>query len=163
MASGKTRVGREFARFLGWPFYDTDDLIEEKAGVTISEIFADQGETAFRTIETRVIKAIADKKNCVVALGGGAVLCDENWTFLNSGITICLAAPVQVLADRIARNHNRPLMAGLDKSERLEKIRRMLNERQPYYDHAQFCFKSSDHRSINDFVYHIYSTLLDSL
>ena len=164
MASGKSRIGREFARLLGWPFYDTDAWIEKKAGKEISRIFAEDGEAAFRNIETQVIKEAALKKNNVIALGGGAVLRDENWRYISeSGVTICLTAPVEILSERIARNQHRPLMANLTHEERVAKIKKMLAERQPYYDRAQFTFKSSNDRSVADFVQYIFDTLLEEL
>ncbi len=164
MASGKSRIGREFAALLGWPFFDTDALIEKKAGKRISKIFADEGEVAFRALETEVIRELALKKNNVIALGGGAVLRDENWQIISaSGITICLTAPVETLADRIARNRRRPLMANLSPQERIAKIKKMLAERQPFYDRAQFTFSGSNHRSSSQFVQHIFNTLLEAL
>ena len=164
MASGKSRIGRAFANMLGWPFLDTDDLIEQRAGKKISEIFADDGEAIFRQIETAVIKDVSNLKNNVIALGGGAVVRDENWRFLNeSGFTICLNAPVHVLADRIGRNDERPLMANLSHEERVQKIRDMLEVRQPYYARAQFQFESSDDLPVQEFVNHIFETLLEKL
>ncbi len=164
MASGKTRIGNEFARLLGWPFHDTDKLIEEKAGKKISRIFEEEGEAAFRNLETQVIKEAALKKNNVIALGGGAVLRDENWRYISaSGVTICLTAPVEILSKRIARSQHRPLMANLSDEERVARIKEMLAERQPYYDRAQFTFKSFDDRPVDDFVRHIFDTLLEKL
>ncbi|MBN1466097.1 shikimate kinase [candidate division KSB1 bacterium] len=164
MASGKSSIGKSFAKFLGWPFHDTDDLVEKRAGRSISEIFAQDGEEAFRQLETAVLKELAEQKNCVVALGGGAVMRDENWRYLrNSGVTISLTAPVEVLADRIGRNDARPLMAQLSHAERVRKIQEMLARRQPYYDRADFHFESSAERSASEFVHHIYATLLEKL
>ncbi|MBN1481647.1 shikimate kinase [candidate division KSB1 bacterium] len=164
MGSGKSRVGRAFANMLGWPFLDTDDLIEERAGKKIGQIFAHDGEKVFRQLETDVIKEVSHLKNNVIALGGGAVIRDVNWEFLNSsGVTICLAAPVELLAERIGRNEDRPLMAALSHSERQQKIKKMLQERQPYYDRAQFQFESTNDRSIQDFINHIFETLLEQL
>lgn len=164
MASGKSRIGREFAKLLGWPFHDTDELIELKAGKPISKIFEQDGETVFRRIEAEVVRETALKKNNVVALGGGAVIREENWRQISgSGVTICLQAPVEVLAERIARNQQRPLLANLTDEERIAKIDAMLSERQPYYDRAQFTFSSSNSRPISKFVQDIFDTLLEEL
>ena len=164
MASGKSRIGKSFARMLGWPFYDTDELIEEKAGKSISQIFADEGEDYFRQLETLVIKELSDLKNNVVALGGGAVIRDENWQYLkNSGVTIRLSAPVDILAERIGRNEERPLMANMSHEERMKKIEEMLVARQPHYEQADFHFESSDERPVPDFVNYIFETLLEKL
>lgn len=164
MASGKSRAGKAFANLLGWPFLDTDDLIEQKAGKKISDIFTNDGEEIFRQIETSVIKDISELKNNVVSLGGGAVIREENWTYLNeSGITIGLSAPVDVLADRIGRNQDRPLMANLSHDERVQKIQDMLNVRQKYYDRADFKFINTDDIPVPDFVNLIFETLLEKL
>lgn len=164
MASGKSRIGREFAQLLGWPFYDTDDLIESRAGKPISRIFEHDGEEFFRNLEAQVVHETALKKNNVVALGGGAVIREENWRQISeSGVTICLHASAEVLAARIARNQQRPLLANLSDEERIAKIKAMLSERQPYYDRAQFTFNSSNNSTIAKFAQHIFSTLLEKL
>lgn len=164
MASGKSRAGRAFANLLGWPFLDTDDLIEEKAKKKISDIFADDGEEAFRQLETLVIKDVSEMKNNIVALGGGAVIREINWDYLkSSGVTISLYAPVEILAERIGRNEDRPLMANMTHDERVQKIQDMLNVRQHYYDRADFHFESSNDRPVPDFVNHIFETLLENL
>ena len=164
MASGKSRIGSAFAHLLGWPFHDTDELIEEYAGKKISEIFEHDGEEAFRHIETQVIENVSNMKNNVIALGGGAVVREQNWQLIsNSGITIRLAAPVHVLSERIARNQDRPLMANLSETERIKKIEAMLKTREPYYRRAQFTFESSDDMPVPDFIRHIYATLLERL
>ncbi|MBN1561335.1 shikimate kinase [candidate division KSB1 bacterium] len=163
MASGKSSVGKSFAQFLGWPFYDTDELVERKAGKSISHIFAQEGEAAFRELESAVIIELSELKNSVVALGGGAVMRDENWRYLKrSGVTINLSAPVEILAERIGRNSARPLMAQLSREERVRRIEEMLNERQRYYDRADFHFESSD-RPVPEFIDHIFETLLEKL
>jgi shikimate kinase len=87
-----------------------------------------------------------------------------NWDYLNaSGITVGLSAPVDVLAERIGRNQDRPLMANLSHEERIQKIEDMLRIRQPYYERADFHFKSSNELSVPDFVNHIFETLLEKL
>ena len=164
MGSGKSRVGKAFAQMLGWPFHDTDSLIEQKAGKSISQIFAKDGEEVFRHIETSIIKDIAKKKNNVVALGGGAVIRDENWDyFKKSGVTIALHAPVEILAERIGRNQERPLLANLSYEQRIQKIDEMLQVRQPHYDRANFQFESSNERPVPEFVNLIFETLLEKL
>lgn len=164
MASGKSRIGKAFAQLLGWPFYDTDDLIEQVADKKISQIFAQNGEDFFRQLETHVIHDISEKKNIVVALGGGAVIREKNWDLIKkSGISICLTAPIEVLSERIARNSNRPLLANLTEDERQEKIKNMLKKRNPYYSRAQFIFESTNSRPVPEFVNHIFETLLENI
>jgi shikimate kinase len=73
MGSGKSTVGPLVAERLGWRFIDADDVIEREAGTTISQIFAQQGESAFRDLEHKTIRQLALEENLVLALGGGAI------------------------------------------------------------------------------------------
>ena len=164
MASGKTVIGKQFSSMMSWPFYDTDDLIEEKAGKSISQIFADQGEEAFRKIETDIIHQVAQKKHQVIALGGGAVLRTKNWKIISkSGISICLTAPVNVLISRISQKSHRPLMYNLTGNELGQKIENMLEERQPYYQRADYTFENGGQLSIKEFALSIFKTIRDDI
>ena len=82
MGAGKSRVGEATAKSLGWRFVDTDRFIEEREGRTIPEIFAQQGEAAFRELESDVIREAGVLTGAVIATGGGAVLREENVTAL---------------------------------------------------------------------------------
>ncbi len=164
MASGKTAIGKQFSSMMNWPFYDTDNLIEEKAGKSISQIFADDGEEVFRKIETDIIRQIASKKHQVIALGGGAILRDKNWNIIaKSGISICLTASVVVLANRIMQKSHRPLMANLTDRELLLKIENMLKERQPYYQKADYSFENGGELSIKEFALSIFKIIRDDI
>jgi shikimate kinase len=164
MGSGKSRIGSAFAQLLGWPFHDTDELIEQRTGKIIRDIFATEGEEGFRNHETDVIREISAWKNNVIALGGGAVLCEVNWELISaSGITICLTAPVAVLSERISRSQHRPLMDNLSEGERRRKISDMLAQRQRFYNRAQFTFESTNDRPIVEFVSTIFEILMEKL
>src|SRR2546423_6519152 len=76
--TGKSSVARELAARLKYDCVDADEVIEREAGKTIAAIFADEGEAAFRDWESKVVAALSRKRQTVVALGGGAVLRDEN-------------------------------------------------------------------------------------
>ncbi|MBN2412148.1 shikimate kinase [candidate division KSB1 bacterium] len=164
MASGKTAIGKQFSSMMSWPFYDTDYLIEESAGKAISQIFADEGEAAFRKIETDIIRKVAAKTNQVIALGGGAVLREQNWKIIaNSGISICLTAPVAVLANRIIQKSHRPLMANLSGRELHDKIENMLKERQPYYLKADYSFENGGELPVKEFALSIFKIIRDDI
>ncbi|NOY58168.1 MAG: shikimate kinase [Calditrichaeota bacterium] len=164
MATGKSRVGQEFARLLGRPFIDSDDLIEERAGMSISDIFSREGEPAFRQLEIKIVREISKKKNQVVALGGGAVIDEKNWQKISdSGLTICLTAPADLLYDRISRKTHRPLMASSSSAELLAKIKNLFAQREPYYTRADYCFKSSSALSPRKLAAKIYEQLLDEV
>lgn len=161
MASGKSRVGRAVAEKLGRTFVDTDALIAERAGKTVSDIFAQDGEAAFRKMERDVIAEIAaDTDPRVVALGGGTLTQPENLGLIRkTGILVRLWATPETLSERIGRKNTRPLMAGLSPEERLEKIRTMLAEREKYYSCADFSVESSNAYSEDRVVFRVLSIL----
>ncbi len=144
MGTGKTAVGWRLARALGVPFVDTDTLIEKRSAARIPEIFEQQGETGFRTIEKAVIRGLADGVRRVVATGGGAVLDPDNFAVLRSlGPVIHLNAPAEtVLARTRGDSGTRPLLAGEDP---LERIRSLQRERAPVYGGADHEIDTSRH------------------
>lgn len=164
MATGKSRVGSDFAKILGWPFYDTDDLIEESAGKSISKIFEQDGEQVFRKIESDVIENLAEKIHNVVALGGGAVMSDDNWRLLcQSGLTICLHATPQVLYERIHGRSHRPLLNSLPDSELMDRIKEMLKIRGPRYAEAHYSFESTQDVPADILANNIFESLRDEI
>lgn len=111
--SGKTTVGRVLAQRLGVAFIDTDDLVVEATGRQVSQVFAEQGEAAFRSAETDAV-ARALEGDAVVSLGGGAVLSRHNrQALLDSGVPVVLLhASMTVLAGRVGDGSGRPLLSG---------------------------------------------------
>jgi shikimate kinase len=163
MASGKTRIGTELAQIMGRVFCDTDDLIEERAGKSISAIFAEEGEAVFREIERKIVESVSRERNRVVALGGGAVIDDSNWRCITeSGITVCLTASEETLFDRISRKSHRPLMIHNTPEQVREKIRTMLAGRLPYYLRATYVFENDQIISAREQALLIYEKLLES-
>ena len=145
MASGKTRIGKLLANQLNLDYVDSDSFIAERAGRSIAEIFEQEGEAKFREFEIEAIKEISQKENIVVSLGGGAITKSENVKMIrNSGILICMRAEPEILCERIGRNNNRPLMAGLEPEARMEKIKNMLSDREKFYSLADFSIESND-------------------
>jgi len=144
MGTGKTTVGRQLARRLGKQFVDTDQQIEELEGRSIADIFATDGETAFRAVERRVV-AEAVSKDAVVATGGGAILDGTNLDHMrDAGPIICLTAATDVILERTATNSDRPL---LNSNERRQRIEALLRDRASAYAHADFVVDTS-HRSV---------------
>jgi shikimate kinase len=113
MGSGKSTVGKLVSQALAYCFFDTDALIEQLAGKTIPEIFAEDGEEDFRAIETQVLMELAPFKDCIISTGGGAVTKSENWGHMQGGISVWLNGPPSLLAHRVMRDgiENRPLLA----------------------------------------------------
>lgn len=113
MGSGKTRVGQRVANRSGFPFVDVDAEIVERAGVTIPEIFEEQGEPAFRHLESEEIARISgDGQWMVVATGGGAILREENRRLMReSGLVVWLKPSLSALI-AAGKTRNRPLLQG---------------------------------------------------
>jgi shikimate kinase len=104
--TGKTTVARLLAERLGWPSFDADVEIESRAGKSIAQIFADEGEGAFRDWETRVVADLAARERCVLALGGGAVVRPENrQAIARQGRVVWLQASPETVWERIQGDH----------------------------------------------------------
>ncbi len=131
MGAGKTTIGRQIARILGFDFFDSDKEIEERTGVSIPLIFELEGEEGFRKREQDVISELTQKKRIVLATGGGAVLKAENQkTLKRSGTVIYLCAGIDDLLERTAKDKNRPLLQTDNPRAKLQAI---LTEREPIY------------------------------
>lgn len=141
MGSGKTTVGKNLARILNAEFIDTDEQIEKQQGRSISEIFAMEGELAFRDIETEYLKAYLknfvqkDKNaNVIISTGGGMALREENQKLLKKiGTVFYLKVNPETVYERIKGDTKRPL---LQCENPLERIRQMLSEREVYYQNT---------------------------
>lgn len=138
MGTGKSAVGRELSRRIGWPRHDTDELIREKFGVSIPDIFARHGEHAFRDAETELLKQLRHRMAGVVVTGGGIILRNENVQLLRDlGRIIWLDANEEVLWQRVSKHSTRPLVQTPDPRARFTELWR---ERLPLYQSA------ADHR-----------------
>lgn len=132
MATGKSTVGKRLAEKAGMTFVDTDELVEKRAGKSISEIFSEDGEDVFREIESAVLRDVLKNKNQVIATGGGIVIRKENRSLLaENAFVVTLTADVDIIAKRVSENEDRPLLQ--EKNALMDKIRRMTKERAPYY------------------------------
>ena len=144
MGSGKTTVGRIVAKKLGYEFFDTDKYIEQKEGMTITEIFAEKGEPYFRSLELDVAKEISQSENKVIGTGGGMVKNDEIMSLLKAnGVVIYLKASAGKIAHNLRNDNSRPLLAGGDK---FEKIKALLSEREHLYKNAADILINTDRK-----------------
>jgi len=115
MGSGKSSVGKRLAQALDLPFRDADDEVETAAGRSIPEIFEQLGEPAFRDGERRVIARLLEGPPIVLATGGGAFMNAETRELIKArSISVWLKADLPILAKRVARKENRPLLTGKD-------------------------------------------------
>ena len=136
--SGKTSVGREVARRLGWCFVDTDDDIVRTAGKPIEAIFEEMGEDHFRRLEHRCLAGLCQGERQVIATGGGIVVDERNRCLMErSGVIVCLEARPETIHKRLERQRHmgsepvvRPMLSA---PEPLERIRRLKEERQAHY------------------------------
>ncbi|MBI2082337.1 MAG: shikimate kinase [Deltaproteobacteria bacterium] len=134
MGTGKTVVGKALAEFLEYEFLDTDQMIEEETGKKIREIFEKEGEPAFRQTEKKMIRKALARDTVVIATGGGAVIDPENLEFMKQkGILIALTTSPEEIYERLKKLEDRPLLKGED---RMEKIKKLLSRRSPYYQQA---------------------------
>lgn len=123
MGAGKTTVGRQLAKRLGRPFYDSDHEIVERTGVPIPTIFEIEGEDGFRRRESQAIAELSEAQNIVLATGGGVVLNPENRRRLHdTGWVVYLNVPPALLYERTRHDRNRPLLQVADPLARLEEL-----------------------------------------
>ncbi|MGI9489382.1 MAG: shikimate kinase [Geminicoccaceae bacterium] len=142
MGSGKTSIGRRLAKTLGWPFQDADWAIENAAGTSISNIFQEIGEAAFRRSERQVIARLMDEQHQqVLALGGGSFVAEETRHLIKTrAISIWLEADIDTLVRRTNRRTDRPLLNAGDSREILS---RLLEERRMTYADADITIDSA--------------------
>ena len=153
MGSGKTAVGRQLARTLGFPFYDSDSEIERRTGVDIPYIFEKEGEAGFRLREREAIEALSALDKVVLATGGGAVLLPENRRCLaERGRVVYLETSVAQQAYRVRYGRNRPLLADADAAARLAQL---MSARAPLYEEIADLVVSTDGRRVPAVAEHI--------
>lgn len=134
MGTGKSSVGRLVAEQLRFAFLDTDHVIEARAGKPIAKIFEEEGEAAFREMERKVVKELAVRDHTVISTGGGLVVNPENMASLQQhALVVCLWATPEQIYERVKSQNHRPLL--LD-DQPLERIRKLLAERAPFYKQA---------------------------
>ena len=131
MGTGKTVTGHLLSEQTGMELVDMDALIEAREGRAISEIFATDGEVAFRVMERTLAQELSQRDSLVVSTGGGLVLNPENLIdFEKTGLVVCLKASPDVVFKRVELDTTRPLLAG-DKKAAIEAL---LTARKPLYD-----------------------------
>ena len=132
MASGKSVVGKKLSKRLDIDFYDTDEEIVKKTGVTISHIFDIEGEDKFRSREMNIFSDLIKKDDCVISTGGGIVLKQENRELLKKGTVLYLKTSIQTQLERTMNDKERPLLKGKENKELT--LRKMAKLRNPLYE-----------------------------
>ena len=129
MGAGKTTVARALARRLDWRVADIDELIERREHLTVSELFARQGESYFRAVERAVLLEQIGVAHTVVATGGGTFVDPQNRALINAdGASVWLDVPLESLVARVPAGGRRPLAADRTEFERLYLVRRAAYE-----------------------------------
>ena len=138
MGSGKSTVGRALAEELGWSFADLDEDIEQREGMPVAKIFDTRGEAEFRQAESAAlrerVRSIEGGRPCVIALGGGAFLSEENFQMVsNNGVSVWLDCPFATVERRVAISRHRPL------ARDPERLRELFAVRRSGYERADYC------------------------
>ena len=144
--AGKTTVGRLVAERLALPFRDTDVDVAERAGATVADIFVDQGEDAFRDMETEAVASALAEHEGVLALGGGSVLAEQTRVLLRGHQVVFLDVAVKDAASRIGFNRDRPLLLGNPRAQWL----RLMEKRRSFYDEVATATVHTDARTPDD-------------
>jgi shikimate kinase len=149
MGTGKTTVGRLVAEALHFEFLDTDEIIQSHTGKSVTEIFAQDGEPAFREMERRVVRELSSKTKTVISTGGGLPTNAENLALLKSFCLVaCLWSAPEKIWERVKNQSHRPLLHGSDPQK---KIRELLAAREPFYKQADVLV-NVDLRSVREVV-----------
>lgn len=134
MGSGKSTVGRELHHRLGYPLVDMDHVIELRAGKPVAQIFSEEGEQAFRDMESDLLAELSDPAapRRIISTGGGVIGREGNREILRQlGYVVWLHAPMEVILERTGKNRDRPLLHTDDPAARIEAL---MNFRKPLYE-----------------------------
>jgi shikimate kinase len=152
MGTGKSSVGRLAAAQLRFRFVDTDALIEARAGRRIAQIFADEGEAAFREWERKVVEELRECARTVISTGGGLIVTPGNLASLKEhALVACLWARPETIYEHTRYAEHRPL---LKQAAPMAAIRQLLAEREPFYRQADVLI-STDGRSLREITQHV--------
>ncbi len=159
--TGKTTVAQALAKRLGWSWVDADDVLVERAGRSIAEIFATDGEAAFRDLEAKLLCELIEREETVLATGGGVVVRPENRSLLETiNPVIWLKASVETIAARLEGDaktaENRPSLTNLPARE---EIGRLLEIREPWYREVATLIVDTDGRTTEEITHDILSSL----
>ncbi len=135
MGCGKSFKAKLIAEKLAWTFVDLDGFIEEREKMTIPDLFRRKGEVAFRRMEYDALRALANRRNIIVATGGGTPCTGGNMDWiLDNGTSFYIRVPAKELAGRLkGQQHKRPLLDGISSTELYPAVRQLLEVREPYY------------------------------
>lgn len=157
MGSGKTSVGKRLSISLKREFIDTDDFIEKREGMTITEIFGRKGEQYFRDMERELCQRFALPKGKIIATGGGVIKSAENVANLKKGgVIIYLKSSPERIAYNLRFDNSRPLLEGSNKEE---KIAKLMEERKSLYESCADIAIDVSEKNLDETLKEIYKVL----
>ena len=144
MGAGKTTVGKELSSQMKLSFIDLDHFIENRYHKTIRQIFEEKGEDAFRDMEQKTLREVAEFEDVVISTGGGTPCFHQNMLFMNEkGTTVYLKVSIEELVKRISLNKNvRPVLNGYSDNELNLFVEEIMAKRSPAYEQAQIIFSA---------------------
>jgi len=147
MGTGKSGVSQIVAQQLHFALVDTDHAIEVRTGKSISDIFAQDGEPAFRELERKIVAELGARKKTVISTGGGLPVNPDNLASLKShSLIVCLWASAEKIWERVRSQTHRPL---LNEPDPLAKIKKLLEQREPFYRQADVLL-NTEMRAVKD-------------
>lgn len=159
MGTGKSSVTRMFHERYFMQIVEMDDLIVEREGMSIPDIFAAKGEAYFRAAETELLRELQQKENLIISCGGGTALRDENVKLMKeNGYVVLLTAKPETIFSRVGQDTNRPV---LNNRRSVEGIRELMEQRQPRYEAAADITVQTDDKSIEQITSEIIHALTD--
>ena len=140
MGSGKTTIGKALSKETSMMFYDMDWYIESRMHKTVSQIFAEKGEEAFRKIEYNMLHEVAEFEDVIISCGGGTPCFFDNMDYLNRQGDVCYlkATPEVLYRHLLMAKVERPLLKGKSQEELIAYIQQHLQEREPFYSKARY-------------------------
>ena len=160
MGAGKSKIGKALSDIFNVAFIDTDEVIENVAGMNIPTIFDLYGEEKFREIEAREIANLVSSKPAILSTGGGAFINEETRAIINqAAFSVWLKAKPETLAGRISNTASRPLLKDKDP---VEVLRTLSKQRSPFYEQAHLTI-DTDGMSLNTAIDKVTSVMIETL
>lgn len=145
MGSGKSTISAELHRLFAMDVIEMDQVIAEREGMSISEIFEVHGEEYFRNLETELLRELQNRKGVVISCGGGVPMRDENVVEMKkNGKVVLLTASPETILDRVKNNHDRPL---LENNKNVDFIADLMKKRKSKYEAAADIVIQTDGKS----------------